>query len=372
MLPAATALPNRLVLMPLTGKPMFPGMLSPLVASPGGQTATVDAAMELGGFLGLVLTRDPDAGAPAPDRLHRVGTAARIVRKMNLPDGGLNVFISTIARFRVAKIMDPGPPVVAAALRLDDTNMDSDEVHALARALISEMKQVSEGNPLFSEEMRLNMVNIDHPGKIADFLTSILNIDREQQQRILEQLDVRARMEQVLVFIKKEQELLKIQKRIQGELEEKISKSQRQYFLREQMKAIKAELGMAVDAKSGEYQRFKEAFEEQRIHVHIPAGATPKDGPSAGITIASALLSLACGKRYARSLAMTGELSLVGDVLPVGGLKEKVIAAQRSRIRAIIIPQANQADVADIPERARRGIDFQPVRAMEEVVEIIL
>ncbi|CAI8010436.1 Lon protease [Geodia barretti] len=192
-----------------------------------------------------------------PERLHQVGTAAKVVRKINLPDGGLNVFISTITRFRIAKIMDPGPPLVAATQHLDDRNLDSDEVHALARALISEMKQVSEGNPLFSEEMRLNMVNIDQPGKIADFLASILNIERQQQQHILEQLDVRERMEQVLVFIKKEQELLKIQKRIQGELAEKISKSQRQYFLKEQLKAIKAELGMAVAERvSDELEKF--------------------------------------------------------------------------------------------------------------------
>ncbi len=789
VVPAARTLPNRLVVLPVTGKPIFPGMLTPLVASPGAQTATVSAALELGGFLGLVLTRDADDEQPAPDRLHGVGTAAKVVRKINLPDGGLNVFISTITRFRIAKVLDAGPPLVAAVQPLDDTNLDSDEVQALARALISEMKQVSEGNPLFSEEMRLNMVNIDQPGKIADFLASILNIDRQQQQHVLEELDVRERMEQVLVFIKKEQELLKIQKRIQGELEEKISKSQRQYFLKEELKAIKAELGMAVDAKSDEYQRFKEAFEslqlegevaervsdelekfalmdpssaefvvtrnyldtiatlpwadpapeeidlkraaaaldadhyglddvkermleylavrklnprsrgsilglvgppgvgktsigrsiagalgreffrfsvggmrdeaeikghrrtyvgampgkiiqglrivkarnpvfmideidklgmsfqgdpssallevldpeqnaafrdhyldlpfnisdvlfiatantqdtipaplldrmemirlsgyidtekleiarrfiipkslsragldrgsvryrraallkiadgyareagvrnfekaldkihrkiartvvetgpasdtgpasgngssvngarfvidrdqvgdylgkpvfrdhdrrrsmrvgtatglawtplggavltveavgtrgcggfkltgqlgdvmqesasiayswtrqaarrlgiddaffdEQRIHVHIPAGATPKDGPSAGITMASALLSLACGARLARSLAMTGELSLVGDVLPIGGLKEKVIAAQRNRIRDIIVPRANEVDIADIPERVRRGIDFHPVATMEEVVEIIL
>ena len=789
VVPAARTLPNRLVVLPLTGKPIFPGMLTPLVASPGAETATVSAALELGGFLGLVLTRDADDEQPAPDRLHGVGTAAKVVRKINLPDGGLNVFISTITRFRIAKVLDAGPPLVAAVQPLDDTNLDSDEVQALARALISEMKQVSEGNPLFSEEMRLNMVNIDQPGKIADFLASILNIDRQQQQRVLEELDVRERMEQVLVFIKKEQELLKIQKRIQGELEEKISKSQRQYFLKEELKAIKAELGMAVDAKSDEYQRFKEAFEslqlegevaervsdelekfalmdpssaefvvtrnyldtiatlpwadpapeeidlkraaaaldadhyglddvkermleylavrklnprsrgsilglvgppgvgktsigrsiagalgreffrfsvggmrdeaeikghrrtyvgampgkiiqglrivktrnpvfmideidklgmsfqgdpssallevldpeqnaafrdhyldlpfnisdvlfiatantqdtipaplldrmemirlsgyidtekleiarrfiipkslsragldrgsvryrraallkiadgyareagvrnfekaldkihrkiartvvetgpasdtgpaagngssangarfvidrdhvgdylgkpvfrdhdrrrsmrvgtatglawtplggavltveavgtrgrggfkltgqlgdvmqesasiayswtrqaarrlgiddaffdEQRIHVHIPAGATPKDGPSAGITMASALLSLACGARLARSLAMTGELSLVGDVLPIGGLKEKVIAAQRNRIRDIIVPRANEVDIADIPERVRRGISFHPVGTMEQVVEIIL
>ena len=133
---------------------------------------------------------------------------------------------------------------------------------ALTRSLLTEMKQISENNPLFSEEMRLYMVNIDHPGKIADFVTSILNIDRYEQQKILEMPDVQARMEHVLVFIKKEQELLKIQKKIQDQLNEKISKSQREYFLKEELKAIKGELGMAVDAKSSEYRRLKEAVEK--------------------------------------------------------------------------------------------------------------
>lgn len=269
IVPAALSLPNRLVLMPLTGMPIFPGMLTPMVASPGAQSAIANAALELDGFLGLILTNDPENDNPAPDQLCTVGTAAQIVRKMNLPDGGLNLFISTIKRFRIAKILDSGPPIVAAIQPLDDVNMDSDEVQALSRALISEMKQVSEDNPLFSEEMRLNMVNIDQPGKIADFLSSILNIDRTQQQEILEQLDVRTRMEQVLVFIKREQELLKIQKRIQGELEEKISKSQREYFLKEELKAIKAELGMAVDAKSDDYQRFKEAFDSLNLEGEV-------------------------------------------------------------------------------------------------------
>ena len=140
---------------------------------------------------------------------------------------------------------------------------------ALTRALISEMKQISENNPLFSEEMRLSMVNIDHPGKIADFITSILNIDRAEQQKILEMTDVQARMEYVLIFIKKEQELLKIQKKIQEQLNEKISKSQREYFLKEELKAIKGELGMAVDAKTSEYQRFKEAVEKLELEGEV-------------------------------------------------------------------------------------------------------
>jgi ATP-dependent Lon protease len=114
----------------------------------------------------------------------------------------------------------------------------------------------------FSEEMRLNMVNIDQPGKIADFVTSILNIDRREQQDVLETIDVHARLEKVLIFIKKEQELLRIQKRIQNQINEKIEKSQREYFLKEELKAIKQELGMPTDAKSSEVTRFREAIEE--------------------------------------------------------------------------------------------------------------
>jgi ATP-dependent Lon protease len=131
------------------------------------------------------------------------------------------------------------------------------------------MKQISENNPLFSEEMRLNMINIDHPGKIADFIASILNIDKSEQQKILEILNVRKRMEQVLVFIKKEQELLRIQKKIQKEINEKIEKSQREYFLREELKAIKGELGMTTDAKSSEYQRFKEKFDSFKFEGEV-------------------------------------------------------------------------------------------------------
>ncbi len=108
-------------------------------------------------------------------------------------------------------------------------------------------------------------------------------------------------------------------------------------------------------------------FEEHQIHLHIPAGATPKDGPSAGITMASALLSLVRGKMIRPNLAMTGELSLVGRVLPIGGLKEKTIAAKRNRIRDILIPKGNEKDLEEIPEHVKKGIRFHPVETMDEV-----
>ena len=115
----------------------------------------------------------------------------------------------------------------------------------------------------------------------------------------------------------------------------------------------------------------KAFFENNIIHLHIPAGATPKDGPSAGITMASALLSLACKKKIRANVAMTGELSLVGKVLPIGGLKEKTIAARRNRIKHIIIPEQNLKDLEEIPDYIKKGIEFHPVQTMEQVTELI-
>jgi ATP-dependent Lon protease len=115
----------------------------------------------------------------------------------------------------------------------------------------------------------------------------------------------------------------------------------------------------------------RDAFENYHYHLHIPEGATPKDGPSAGITMATALLSLIRNKKIKDSFAMTGELSLTGDVLPIGGLKEKTIAARRNMIKHIIIPKQNEKDLDEIPTYIKKGIKFHPVSRMEEVIETV-
>jgi len=253
-------LPPKLHLVALMGRPIFPGIFTPIMIGNPPDLKVVEDAVAGDGMVGLVMLKN-EADSPSIEDLHRIGSVAKIVKKINLPDGGMNIFISTFKRFRIKKALRASSPIVAAVEYLDDEEDSTSEVKALTRALISEMKQISENNPLFSEEMRLNMINIDHPGKIADFIASILNIDKDDQQKVLETLNVRKRMEQVLVFIKKEQELLRIQKKIQRELNEKIEKSQREYFLKEELKAIKAELGMAADAKGSEHRRLQEKLD---------------------------------------------------------------------------------------------------------------
>ncbi|MBP5567748.1 MAG: endopeptidase La [Treponema sp.] len=261
IVPSEQLLPNKLVLIPLQGRPIFPGIFTPLMISSPEDVKVIEKAYEEDGFIGIVMLKN-EAETPTVADLHKVGTAARILKKVILPDGGINVFISTIKRFRIRKTLHSTSPMAVAVDYLEDEEADTFEVKALTRALISEMKEVSENNPLFSEEMRLNMVNIDNPGKVADFISSILNVEKNEQQKILETVNVRQRMEQVLVFIKKEQELLKVQKKIQNEINDRVEKSQREYFLREEMKSIQEELGENAEGNATDYQKFKKTIAE--------------------------------------------------------------------------------------------------------------
>ncbi len=115
-----------------------------------------------------------------------------------------------------------------------------------------------------------------------------------------------------------------------------------------------------------------ETFKDMDFHVHVPDGATPKDGPSAGIAIASALASLISGRAVAGSVAMTGEMTLRGRVLPIGGLKEKVLAAHRDGIRTVIYPEGNRKDLEDIPEDVLKALKMVPVEHFDQVLKLAL
>jgi ATP-dependent Lon protease len=113
-------------------------------------------------------------------------------------------------------------------------------------------------------------------------------------------------------------------------------------------------------------------YTKHDIHIHVPGGATPKDGPSAGITIATALVSVLSGRKVSKDFAMTGEITLRGNVLAVGGLREKALAALQHGIRKVIIPFENIKDLEEIPEEQRKQIQFIPVKHVSEVLELAL
>ncbi len=127
-----------------------------------------------------------------------------------------------------------------------------------------------------------------------------------------------------------------------------------------------------IRSVSGSYGIDKEFFKEHDIHIHIPEGAVPKDGPSAGITMATAMLSAITGRKVRKDVAMTGEITLRGRVLPIGGLKEKILAAKNAGIKTICVPKKNEPDVMEIAQEIKKGLEIVFVGSMEQVLDVAL
>jgi ATP-dependent Lon protease len=127
-----------------------------------------------------------------------------------------------------------------------------------------------------------------------------------------------------------------------------------------------------LESNAAAYGLPPDTFETNDIHIHVPAGAIPKDGPSAGVTMFAALFSLMAGKKTRSDTAMTGEITLRGLVLPVGGIKNKVLAAQRGGIKRIVMPERNRKDLVEIPEQVRREMEFVFVRKMDEFLQHVI
>ncbi|MFA7672028.1 MAG: LON peptidase substrate-binding domain-containing protein, partial [Sphaerochaetaceae bacterium] len=269
LMPVEQTLPRNLFVLPLIGNPIFPGLFTPLVVESREDIDIVNQAMAHGGDLGLLLVKDESKIDYEHENLYRVGTVAKIIKRIKLPDGGMNIFISTMKRFQVRDFHLSEKFIVAEVEYLNDIEDNPTEIKAWTRQLITETKKLSKGNPLFTEEMRLNMVNIDQAGKMADFIASIINIDRKQQQRILETLNVRKRMERVLVFIKKEQQVLEMQEQIRRRVNSKLEKNQREYFLREELKHIQQELGLTTDPRSALYNKLSKQIQELKLEGEV-------------------------------------------------------------------------------------------------------
>lgn len=251
-------LPTQIFLIPIRYRPIFPGIVTPLIISQGRFSEAIDKVLNSSRTIGLVLLKDDDIEDIQTKDLFQFGTAAKILKKINLPDGGINVLINSIKRFKIKDVIAEKPHIIVEVEYLDDELVKKNmELKALTRAVLSQLKMLSENNPLFTEEMKLTMVNVDEPGKIADFVTSILNLERHEYQDVLETINVKKRLEKVLRLLQKEMEVLSLQKKIQNQINDKIDKQQREFFLREQLKVIKSELGMEEDERAKELSEMK-------------------------------------------------------------------------------------------------------------------
>ncbi|WP_295163196.1 endopeptidase La [uncultured Brachyspira sp.] len=270
-------LPSRLIIIPVMGKPLFPGLYAPFPIPAYHAESVNKAIAENDGFLGLNLyisDTPSDKNPPSVDEIYKVGVAVKVFKKLNLPDGGLNLLINSIRRYKIIKFTTTDPVIRAEPLYIPDINpfhneKEAKEIKAYTRALLSEVKSISKNNPLFTEEMRLTMVNVDDPGKLADFVTSMLNMERSSQQEILETFDIRERLEKVHLLLQKEREISEIQQKIQGSINAKVQKQQREYFLKEQLKEIKKELGYDSDPKQRDIEKYNKILEELNVSEEV-------------------------------------------------------------------------------------------------------
>lgn len=240
-------------------RPVFPGMVTPLVIAEGKLAEAIENVHKQNQYLGLVLQHDDTHTEVAPDQLYRVGTAAKILKRINLPEGGMHLLVNSLERFKINSFVHSSPQMLAKVeYQIEATEVRDKELIALMRSVLNQAKEMMAENPYFTEEMKLTLINVEEPGKIADFVCSVLNLKKEEFQEILETFDIRRRLERTLQFLARELDLVKLQRKIQGKVNQGVEHNQREYYLREQLKAIKSELrGPETRDKDAEFYRQK-------------------------------------------------------------------------------------------------------------------
>ncbi len=263
-------LPDVVVCLPMNQRPVFPTMMLPLMIPEGRLAAAMEYAMEHhDGYIGFFLTKtvleeEQEFGV---DDLYAIGCIARIMKAHHEEGHGIQVFAQVLSRFEITKQVGSNPHVLVSGRAIQaKVDATDSEVRALAMAVVTALKDLIPHNPVFADEIKMvlsNYNNIDGPGRLADLAASLTTAKREEIQTILETVDIIQRMEKVLVLLAKESELTQIKSRIQNQIEGKISDQQRKFFLNEQLKAIKEELGLETDEKSIEIAKFQKAFDEK-------------------------------------------------------------------------------------------------------------
>ncbi|AYF43188.1 MULTISPECIES: endopeptidase La [unclassified Halobacteriovorax] len=273
--------PEDVVIIPIMNSPIFPGMIAPIILTEDKFTAELDEYLIKSGYLALNLVKndlknddgeiDPtiqdeiDTREITSKDIYKVGVLCKVVKRLKLPDGSVNVLVHGIKRYRASDIYEESPLLRAKYEVFDDILEEDEELDAYTRSIINQVKKLSEVNAYFNEEMKLAMINSSSPGALADLVAFALSLDIPEAQDFLETLVVKKRFGKLLVYLKREKDVADIQKKISDEVNDKVNKYQREYFLREQLKVIKAELGLEEDDKARDISKLKERIIEAKL-----------------------------------------------------------------------------------------------------------
>lgn len=273
--------PEEVVIIPIMNSPIFPGMIAPIILSEDKFTPELDQMLMSTGFVALNLVKsdlkdeegrfvddeniDFDSREISNKDIYKVGVLCKVVKKIKLPDGSVNILVHGIKRYRAFEFIEKEALLMAKFEVFNDILESDEELDAYTRSVINQVKKLSEINPYFNEEMKLAMLNSPSPGALADLVAFAISLDIPEAQDFLETLVVKKRIAKLLVYLKREKDVADIQKKISDEVNDKVNKYQREYFLREQLKVIRSELGMDEDDKSRDLNKLREKMDEAKL-----------------------------------------------------------------------------------------------------------
>jgi ATP-dependent Lon protease len=259
----ALSIPGELPVLPLRDTVLFPNSFMPLAVARESSVRLIDDAIGAGKLIGVFTQRDAAVEEPGQADLYEIGTVTQIHKMFKLPDGSLRLIVQGLARLHLEHVLAVSPYVRARVTLALETIREEDrlEIDALQRNIKTNFQQVVSLSPLLSEDLQTLAGNITGPGKLADFIASSLStISTATKQEVLATLDVRARMDSLNRILIKELEVLELGSKIQSQVQSEVGKNQREYFLREQMKAIQRELGEG-DEQTKEIEELREKIE---------------------------------------------------------------------------------------------------------------
>ncbi len=262
--------PETLSIFPVLRRPYFPGMAAPLFVEAGPFFDTLKSiAKSDHKCIGIILTKSEQANVYKVkfDNLHTVGVLARILRIIPMEQGGAQVILNMEKRFTVGEPEPSTGQLKAKVIYHEDNPELTEDLKAYSISIISTIKELLKLNPLFKEELQIFLAHSDftEPGKLADFAVALTTASRDELQEVLETFDIPSRIDKALLLLKKELDISILQSNINKKIEATISKSQKDFFLKEQLKTIKKELGIEKDDKSLDREKFEARLKERKV-----------------------------------------------------------------------------------------------------------
>ena len=262
---APIEIPDVLPLIPLRDLVLFPNLVVPLFVGREKSILALEESLRGDHHVALVLQLEPETQEPGEKDLHTVGCVGTVLQELKLPDGTAKALVEGVARIRVLEYLGDDPYMKVRVERIEEEPVSDVETQALMRALVGDFEKAAELGKPIPQEVLIAAGSIEEPGRLADFVAFHLNLKSDEKQAILEAVEPRARIDKASAFLRQELQILELGSKIQNRVKESLNASQREYFLREQMKAIQQELG-TFDETQAELDEYREKI----AAVHMP------------------------------------------------------------------------------------------------------